>query len=222
MTIHSANEATKQCVVLLHGLGRTSYSMRHIEKALTMQGYQVINQGYPSRSKDIEALVVVVDKAVKQCQALHAEQIHFVGHSLGGILVRQYFQNHQLPEARRLVMLGSPNHGSEVSTRFKNQWWYRLSTGKAGQQLGIEADSVPNQLKVIPLEIGVIAGTKSVDPWFGSTIPKPHDGKVSVASTKLDEMADFIEVPYSHTFMMNKSSVISQISYFLRQGKFQH
>jgi triacylglycerol lipase len=211
----------KECVVLLHGLGRTSYSMYHIEKAFKQQGFVVVNQGYPSRKDSIANLVHVVGDAVQQCQQQEAQKIHFVTHSMGGILVRQYFQQHQVPQASRLVMLGPANHGSEISSRYKNAWWYQITTGKAGQELGIEQDSVPNQLKAISLEIGIIAGNKSIYPWFGSAVPKPHDGKVSVASAKLTEMADFIEVPYSHTFMMNAAPVIAQIQHFLLWGKFQ-
>ncbi|TIH10958.1 hypothetical protein D8779_09855 [Pseudomonas leptonychotis] len=119
-------------------------------------------------------------------------------------------------------MLGPPNHGSEVATKKKDQWWYEMATGPAGQQLGTETDSTPNQLKSIPLEIGIVAGTESLDPWFTDDLPKPNDGKVSVESAKLAEMKDFITVPHSHTFMANADVVTSQIKSFLQQGHFNH
>lgn len=211
-----------ECVVLLHGLGRTSYSMSSIEDALGKEGYIVINNNYPSTEKNIQQLASVVGDGISDCKKSGAHSIHFVTHSLGGILVRQYFQNNVVAEAKRVVMLGPPNHGSEVATKKKDQWWYKMATGPAGQELGIEANSMPNQLKSIPLEIGIIAGTESLDPWFAGDLPKPNDGKVSVASAKLAEMKDFITVAHSHTFMANADSVASQIKLFLKQGHFNH
>lgn len=212
-----------QCVVLLHGLGRTSHSMNTIAAALKQDNYLVVNHSYPSRKKSIEALSNVVGDNIAECQKLGATQIDFVTHSLGGILLRQYFQQHSVPAVKRVVMLGPPNHGSEVSSLNKNKKWYKLMTGQAGQQLGTESDSLPNQLKPLNgIEIGIIAGTKSLDPWFSNSLPKPHDGKVSVASTQLDEMTDFIVVPHSHTFMANSSLVVQQLKIFLKQGKFDH
>ena len=210
------------CVILLHGLGRTSHSMSSIARALRQDSYVVVNHSYPSRQKSIEVLAEdMVGKNIAECRALGATRIDFVTHSMGGILVRQYLQSHTVPELKRLVMLGPPNHGSEVSSLYKDKYWYRWFTGQAGQQLHAGADSLPNQLKPLSeIEIGVIAGTKSIDPWFSSQLPAPHDGKVSVASTKLVEMKDFIAVPYSHTFMMRSDVVIDQVKSFLKEGVF--
>lgn len=215
---------TIHCVILLHGLGRTSQSMNSIARALKQDSYVVVNHSYPSRKKSIEVLAEeVVDNSITECRQLGANRIDIVTHSMGGILVRQYLQTHQVPELKRLVMLGPPNHGSEISSLYKNKRWYRWFTGHAGQQLHTGTDSLPNQLKPLTsVEIGVIAGTRSIDPWFSSRIPAPHDGKVSVASTRLAEMKDFIAVPYSHTFMANAPVVVRQIKYFLQQGGFDH
>lgn len=211
-----------ECVVLLHGLGRTSYSMSSVEDSLAKDGYIVINNSYPSTEKNIQQLASVVGDGISACKKSGAHSIHFVTHSLGGILVRQYFQSNVVAEAKRVVMLGPPNHGSEVATKKKDQWWYKMATGPAGQELGIEANSMPNQLKSVPLEIGIIAGTESLDPWFAGVVPKPNDGKVSVASAKLAEMKDFITVPHSHTFIANAEVVSNQIKLFLKQGHFDH
>jgi len=210
------------CVVLLHGLGRTSNSMHSLETALRQDGYIVVNTGYQSRRGSIEDMSSIVGEGIAECRKHQADNIHFVAHSLGGILVRQYFQNNVIPEARRVVMLSPPNHGSEVATKNKHKWWYKMFTGPAGQELGVEAESTPNQLKAIPLEIGIIAGTKSLDPWFSSVIQGEDDGKVSVESARLEEMRDFITVPHSHAFMAGSDEVYKQISSFLTLGAFRH
>jgi hypothetical protein len=209
------------CVVLLHGLGRTSMSMNSLERSLRDEGYIVVNDSYPSTAADIGALSAIVGDGIAQCRAAGAQNIHFVTHSLGGILVRKYFQDAAVPEAKRIVMLGPPNQGSEVATLHKDQWWYKLITGPAGQELGVEPTSTPNQLKKIPLEIGVIAGTESLDPWFSPVIAGPDDGKVSVERARLEEMKDFITVPHSHTFMTEASEVYEQVSAFLATGQFK-
>lgn len=208
------------CVVLLHGLGRTSFSMNSLARSLQEEGYFVVNNGYPSTEENISALAHVVGDGIAQCREQEAANIHFVGHSLGGILVRQYFQANVVPEARRLVMLGPPNRGSDVATLYRDQWWYKWITGPAGQELGVEPTSTPNLLGKIPLEVGVIAGTYSLDPWFSRVVPGPDDGKVSVENARLDEMKDFITLPHSHTFMTESSEVYRQVSAFLAQGRF--
>lgn len=210
----------QDCVILLHGLGRSTWSMRHIENTLHKTGYVVVNQSYLSRDKEINELSAIVGEAVERCQKSQPNAIHMVTHSLGGILVRVYFQHHPVGKVKRVVMLGPPNHGSEIVDRFRDSWWFKWLTGPAGQQLGTDARSLPNTLKPIPLEIGIIAGHTRSDPWFSSLFSSAHDGKVSVESTKLPEMKDFIQVENGHTFMANSQQVIQQIQAFLSTGYF--
>lgn len=94
--------------------------------------------------------------------------------------------------------------------------------GPAGQELGTDEKSLPNQLKPVQGEIGVIAGEKDGEPWFLPEIPGKDDGKVAVESTKLPEMKDFLLVKSGHTFIMRDEGVIKQILYYLEHGKFQH
>jgi alpha-beta hydrolase superfamily lysophospholipase len=212
--------AASDCVVLLHGLGRSPVSMLRLDYHLSGSNYDVVNPAYPSTEQPIQQLASVVGTGVGECRERNATAIHFVTHSLGGILVRQYFQNHRVPEARRAVMLAPPNHGSEIVDRHRDEWWYRHATGVAGQQLGTGQDSIPNQLAPIELEIGIIAGTRSSDPWFAAAMRGANDGKVSVDSAKLAEMQDFLLVDSGHTFIMNTTKVVHQVEAFLRNGKF--
>ena len=214
--------AQDECVVLLHGLGRTAHSMSKLERRLEQSGYIVRNEGYPSRDRKIEDLAEVVGRGIAHCREQHASKIHFVTHSLGGILVRQYFQDHEALPSTRVVMLGPPNHGSEITDLHKDAWWYRKVTGPAGQQLGTGPDSVPNRLGPVRLEIGVIAGTGAHDLFFSSDFKTENDGKVSVESAKLKEMKDFIVVDNGHTFIMSSDGVIRQVMFFLREGRFDH
>lgn len=204
---------------MLHGLARTDKSMNKLAGSLQAAGYKVINIGYPSTRKSIEELSEpTIAEAVAQCSAKTA--LHFVTHSMGGILVRHYLQNHSVANLKRVVMLGPPNQGSEVVDKLKHLWLFKLINGPAGCQLGTIGNSLPARLGPADYEVGVIAGNRSINPLLSLLLPKPNDGKVSVQNTRLAGMTDFIQLPVTHTFMMNQKIVIDQVIFFLHHGKF--
>lgn len=94
--------------------------------------------------------------------------------------------------------------------------------GPAGQQLGTGPDSIPNNLKPVSADIGIIAGTRSMEPWFSLMLPGPDDGKVSVESTKLSEMNDFLKVKSTHPFIMRSPEVVNQVVFYLQNDLFSH
>ena len=213
--------AIQECVIVLHGLGRTAFSMSLIEEALDGEGYLVWNEGYPSRSENIEELSgTTIEEGLGFCDRHKARTVHFVTHSLGGILVRQYLQQNTISNLGKVVMLSPPNHGSEIVDLLKDYTIYRFIMGPAAQQLGTDKNSLIEQLRPVKGEIGIITGVSSSDPWFSPVIPGDDDGKVSVESAKLDEMSDFITVDNGHTFIMRDETVIRQILHFLRDGTF--
>lgn len=209
-------------VVLLHGMGRTRWSMRKPARALGEAGYHVVNLGYPSTSRHhgIQELAAdFIPRAVARCDP--GQPIHFVTHSLGGILLRMYLQQHKLPGGSRAVMLAPPNHGSEVAESLRGWLLYRWLMGRPGQQLGTGAESIPLSLKAIEMEIGIITGNRSIEPWFSRLLTGENDGKVSVDSARMPEAGDFLVVPASHSFIMQNARVIDQVVHFIRQGCFR-
>ena len=212
----------KECVILLHGLGRTESSMAKIENVLINHNYVVWNTAYPSKTADVETLAANhVPTGLRQCREWQATAIHFVTHSMGAILVRQYLQDNKIAGLGNIVMLAPPNHGSEVVDHLIDSAFFQELMGPAGQQLSTAKNSKPNTLKPIPGTIGVIAGSVTSDPWFAWMFDGPNDGKVSMESTRLDEMADFLVVEHGHTFIMTHQDVIEQVLYFLEHGKFK-
>jgi triacylglycerol lipase len=213
----------KECVILLHGMARTTSSMHDLETYLSGKGYKTVNLAYPSTSESIERIAAVyLPRAIAQCKDGPVDKIHFVTHSLGGIIVRQYLQTNSLPEGSRLVMLAPPNQGTEVVDHLKDFFVYQWIHGPSGQELGTDPASTPNRLKPINIEVGIIAGDMTLNPILSSLIPGPDDGKVSVERAKLREMTDFLVVPSTHTFIMKNPDVLAQVDHFLVHGKFDH
>lgn len=214
---------TQQCVILLHGLARTSKSMQPLAHQLHRQGYHVVNVSYPSRTAPVANLAQqAIPPALARCRAQQAHQIYFVTHSLGGILLRQFLHQQPIPELGRVVMLAPPNKGSEIVDALKNVAPFEWLNGPAGQELGTTSSDLPQRLGDADFELGVIAGTTSINLLLSLYLPNPDDGKVSVESTKLSGMRDFIALPVSHPYIMKDQTVITQVMYFLAKGKFLH
>ena len=212
----------RETVILLHGLGRTRWSLWRLERALRRDGYHVVNLTYPSRTHSVEALARDYLAPLVAAQGA-APRLNFVTHSMGGIVLRCYLRDHPWPRPGRVVMLAPPNSGSELADRLKPAWYYRKINGPAGQQLGVAG--LPRTLGPWPAgagELGIIAGDRSFNPLFSAWLPGPDDGKVTVASTRLAGLTDFIVVPHTHTWMTSRAPVIAQVRAFLRHGRFVH
>ena len=218
----SGTTLAAECVVLLHGLARTASSLNVMQEALEEDGYLTANIDYPSREHEIAALATLaVEEGLATCRAgENVEKIHFVTHSLGGILVRQYLSTETVDELGRVVMLGPPNQGSNAVDDLDGVPGFDWLNGPAGHQLGKGEASVPLALGPVDFELGVIAGNRTIDPITSAVLDDPDDGKVSVEDTKIDGMDDFVIVEHSHAFMMRMQQPIELTKKFLRTGSF--
>ena len=210
-----------EVVILLHGLARTKGSMEKMEKHLRAEGFRVHNRGYASRTKTIEKLAMeTLPKAIAHCRDRGATKIHFVTHSMGGILVRYYLKHHNLQELGRVVMLSPPNGGSEVVDKLGQTWMFKWLNGPAGQQLGTGENSVPNQLGPVEFDLGIITGDRSINLILSCLIPGPDDGKVAIDHAKIRGMKDFRVIHAAHPFIMKNKKAMSLVVTFLKTGQF--
>jgi pimeloyl-ACP methyl ester carboxylesterase len=216
-----APSSTRSGVVLLHGIARTSRSMNAMEKALKASGFHTLNLDYASRRKPLDQLAADIHSPILNFANDLGAELHFVGHSMGGLLARVYLARHRPRRLGRVVMLGTPNQGSEVADTLRNLAIFRRFYGPAGQQLTTGPDAALTALPAIDYCVGIIAGNRSIDPISSTfVLPKPNDGKVSVANTKLAGMSGHVVVGASHPMLARKKAAIEQTIAFLRTGRF--
>ena len=223
LTGHTKAEKNTDCVILLHGLGRTEDAMDPMAEALEAAGFRTVNLDYPSRDLPIEKLAMeTLPRGIQQCADGRSGRVHVVTHSMGGILVRYFLKHATIPNLGRVVMLSPPNQGSEVIDALKDNVFYRWYNGPAGLQLGTDPDGFVARLGPVTYPVGIITGNTHTlfDAWLADIIPGDDDGKVAVERAKVEGMADFLVLPYSHPFIMKKQAVIEQTIHFLHHGRF--
>ncbi|SFI09750.1 Serine aminopeptidase, S33 [Bradyrhizobium sp. Gha] len=205
-------------VVLLHGIARGSSSLKRLEQALQVAGFATLNIDYASRKKPIAALADDIHPAIARFAEREAP-LHFVAHSMGGLVTRAYIAKHRPDRLGGVVMLGTPNGGSEIADLLSEARLYRAFYGPAGLELTTANRS--DALPVVDYPVGVIAGSRFIDPVAGLfVLPQPNDGRVSVQSAMLSGMADHIVVNASHTGLPRHGVAITQTIAFLQHGRF--
>jgi pimeloyl-ACP methyl ester carboxylesterase len=209
------------CVVLLHGIFRGRRSMEKLARFLGAGGYRTLNLDYPSMRQPIEAMVEHIHPRISAFARSAPGKLHFVGHSMGGLVIRAHLHRFRPQNLGRVVMLGTPNQGSEIADVLKDRWTYKRVFGPAGQQLVTGLATADTLLGRIDYELGVIAGSRTIDPISSLIIGDPNDGRVSIERTKIAGMKDHVVVAASHAFLPAKRQVHGLVLEFLRRGRFQ-
>lgn len=212
--------SNKECVVLLHGLARVSNSMAELERKLDRSGFLAVNITYPSRRDEIELLAEeAIGRGLSACGEQEVPKVHFVTHSLGGILVRQYLEREPLSQLGRVVMLGPPNQGTALVDRLRQVPGWTL-LGPAADVLGTGPDSIISKLGPVQFELGVIAGDVNVNPLAALFLQGENDSVVTVESTRVAGMDEHLVLPVIHTIMMRNNLLIDHTIHYLKTGNF--
>lgn len=204
-------------VVLLHGIIRRASSMSPVESALRRKGYLTLNIDYPSTRHTLEEIAEIIHPAIEAFNADNPGALHFVTHSMGGLVTRVYLAANRPANLGKIVMMAPPNQGSEVADLLRRFGAYKRLMGPAGQQLATRAAS---KLPVPDCLVGVIAGTRSVYPFASFFLPGENDGRVSVKRTRITPDGPCIAVNAPHPTIMRHKGVHAAVEAFLATGAF--
>jgi hypothetical protein len=212
-----------QCIILLHGLARSSVSMKAVEWRLEEEGYFVVNNSYPWLGKNIEEIAPpAVEEGLTACREAGKSQVGFVTHSMGGIVLRQYLQSKSIAGMWRVVMLAPPNQGSMMADQLMANEMIEPLLPKPARQLGTGDNSIPKMLGPVDFELGIIAGSNTRTIGSVGLDEVENDGTVAVEETYVEGMQDIIVMPVDHSFLMWRSEVLDQVVQFLHRGNFDH
>lgn len=212
-----------ELVVLVHGLGRSDWAMWRFAHRLEAANYEVCLLDYDTLGESVGSVLFETTAQIDKC-LLGAARVHFVGHSLGGLVIRSYLQRKlatlNKDNIGEVVLIGTPNKGSELADHFNGTWLMDVGGG-ISQALVTGTHSLGNNLDEVKVNVGIIAGSRS-SMLTRAQFSGPNDGLVSVESTKLAHMRDFITVDVNHTQMRYNKAVAEQTIHFLRHGEFSH
>lgn len=209
-------------VVLLHGFMSSPLTMRLLARTLHTAGFTTHIPWYPSWSAPLDAIADRIAEALAREAIGRSRPVHFVGHSMGGLIARTVIDRLQPARIGRMVMIGTPNGGSELADFCAARPLLRPILGHAEPAL-VTRRKHPAIASLAPPDfpVGVIAGDRPL-PGMLRIVPPPHDGKVTVAATHLEGETDHIVLPVSHVLMPFDPRVGRQTRAFLEQGRFLH
>lgn len=209
---------TGHAVVYLHGIGRSSRSLATLRNSLPDQGYTHVLFEYPSTRIPLRQSAEYLQRVIESLTAV--DRISFVTHSMGGLVVRRWLQDHRDPRAYRMVMMGTPNNGAQLADMLKSSILFRTVYGPAGQELGTESNGAIHSLPIPDFEFGIVAGGRGDEKGFNPLLPGDNDGTVTVASARLAGARDFLLVRKIHSFLMTDATVMAAVRCFLEHGRF--
>jgi pimeloyl-ACP methyl ester carboxylesterase len=217
-TAESAAINDQEIVAVVHGFGRSKYAMWLIAHRLNDAGYRVELIGYRSLQDTPAKILDHIGRQIGSCCIGTSRKVHFVGYSLGGLLVRAYLADKRPRNLGRVVVVGSPSKGLEIVDDLRVSWWFRF-LGPTARELGTTADSFPQSIGPPSYPLGVIAGRLEPSSLEG-ILMEDSDGLIAIESTKVPGMSDFAIVEANHWGMRYSGEVARLVLRFLQSGHF--
>jgi len=203
-------------VILLHGIIRSSKSLYVMADQLRAEGFTVFPMEYPSTQISIPEAADYLNSIIEHTDGI--EELHLVGHSMGGLVIRAWFSKYADPRVQRVVMLGTPNYGAEMADHLKRNLLFRTVFGPAGRQLVTDEAGLIPTLPTPPCEFAIIAGARGKPNGWNPLIPGDDDGTVTVESARLLGASDFATAPLLHHALLGDRDVSTQVARFLKTG----
>lgn len=204
-------------VILLHGIVRSSKSIYTAADELRKAGFSTFPMEYPSTQITIPEAADLLNSVISQLDGI--EELSLVGHSMGGLVIRAWFDRYADPRIHRVVMMGTPNRGAEMADLLQRNLLFRLVFGPAGQQLITKETGLIPTLPPPACEFAVIAGGRGDGTGWNPLIPGDDDGTVAVRSVRLSGACDSIVVPCLHHALLGSRDVSRLIVQFLNTGR---
>ena len=208
-----AEKPSGKAAILVHGILRSSKTFALMRPALGKAGYEVVGFDYPSTQIEVGKAADYLHQVIQSLEDV--DQVNFVVHSLGGLVVRAYLRTHRDPRISRMVMLGVPNRGAEMADLLRRNLAFRLVFGPAGQQLGTGEAGLSATLPIPDFEFAIVAGARGVEAGFNPLLTGDDDSLVRVESARLEGAADSMTVPVLHSFLPANAQVIEATVRFL-------
>jgi pimeloyl-ACP methyl ester carboxylesterase len=222
-------EITKKCelkpmtnekvVIVVHGIIRSSKSMKTMKARLEKENYTVVPFDYPSTRVSVAKCASFLGSTVESLK--DAKEINFVTHSMGGLIVRSWSADHKMTNIGRLVMMGTPNKGAELADKLKDWKIFKFVLGPAGQDLVSGEEGIIANLHVPKFEFGIVAGVKGTAKGYNPLIPGDDDGTVALSSARLEGASDFITVSALHSFLPSNPKTVDSVARYLKTGAFR-
>lgn len=212
----------KEIIILVHGYNKSESDMKFLKENFEQMGYRSITETVPLLFNSVETCVNIFKEKVEKIliEEANYKKIHFIGHSMGGIIIRKFLENNKIENLGRCILIATPNRGMKLADFAEKK--VRLF----GRIFKPIHDTVSYRMKInkpmnIPEpEIGVIAGNKN-NLILGLLLSKNSDGRVEVEETKFEGMKEFMVLNYGHKEIHHKSETVKLADNFLQNGTFE-
>ncbi len=219
-----ARYAEATLVVLQHGMWRSSASLGRLQRSLESHGYEVLNTSYPSQSESIEShaerLGCALETHLRQREEPYA-RLCFVGHSMGGLVIRAYLAGQNVHKADTCVFIATPHRGATLADQNKDTLLFRTFMGDDAALQLCTTSQFFKRLKPLDCQaIGTIVGGAGDGAGYSANIPGDDDGIVGVTEAHLHEETNSIRIAQGHTRLTFSDESIRLVLQFLKHREF--
>lgn len=209
----------KETVILVHGFFRKSRDMRFIKQRLEQYGYRTIAPDLPTTYKSLDDCTLALEKTLGKIRDTDI-RYHFVGHSMGGLIIRRFLSRNRIPNLGRCVFIATPNQGAAMAAKILKFARPVALLFKPLRDLRRGGGIIPPPLNLPEPEMGAIAGNRKARSWGRWLIHGENDGRVAVASVRFQGLKDFMVLPYDHHHIHHREETTLLVHQFLQTGRF--